>query len=35
VKTLIAFVGRHGFTPFGWWRIVVGGMGLGALAVLG
>jgi undecaprenyl-diphosphatase len=28
VKTLIAFVGRHGFTPFGIWRIVVGAAGL-------
>ena len=23
------------FAPFAWWRILVGGMGLGALAVLG
>ena len=24
-----------GFAPFAWWRIIVGGIGLGALAVLG
>jgi|SRR5215510_111476 len=35
VRSLIDFVGRHGFAPFAWWRIIVGGMGLGALAVLG
>ncbi|MBN8529937.1 MAG: undecaprenyl-diphosphate phosphatase [Caulobacterales bacterium] len=28
VKTLIDFVGKHGFTPFAWWRIVVGVLGL-------
>ena len=35
VRYLLDFVGRHGFAPFAWWRIVVGGMGMGALAVLG
>jgi undecaprenyl-diphosphatase len=35
VRTLLDFVSRHGFAPFAWWRIIVGGMGLGALAVLG
>jgi undecaprenyl-diphosphatase len=35
VRYLLAFVSRHGFAPFAWWRILVGGMGLGALAVLG
>jgi undecaprenyl-diphosphatase len=35
VRYLLDFVSRHGFAPFAWWRIVVGGMGLGALAVLG
>ena len=34
VRYLLDFVSRHGFAPFGWWRIIVGGMGLGALAVL-
>ena len=28
VKTLIDFVGKHGFSPFAWWRIVVGVLGL-------
>ena len=28
VKTLIDFVGKHGFAPFAWWRIVVGTLGL-------
>jgi undecaprenyl-diphosphatase len=35
VRYLLDFVGRHGFAPFAWWRIFVGGVGLGALAVLG
>ena len=35
VRTLLEFVSRHGFAPFAWWRIIVGGVGLGALAVLG
>ena len=35
VRYLLQFVSRHGFSLFAWWRIVVGGMGLGALAILG
>lgn len=35
VRYLLDFVSRHGFALFAWWRIIVGGMGLGALAVLG
>ncbi|MBX3478059.1 MAG: undecaprenyl-diphosphate phosphatase [Brevundimonas sp.] len=31
VKTLIDFVGRHGFAPFAWWRIAVGLIGLGLI----
>jgi undecaprenyl-diphosphatase len=27
VRALIAFVSTHGFAPFGWYRIVVGGVG--------
>lgn len=32
VKTMIAFVGRHGFAPFAWWRIAVGILGLWLLS---
>jgi undecaprenyl-diphosphatase len=28
VRGFLAFVTRHGFTPFAWWRIVVGSAGL-------
>jgi undecaprenyl-diphosphatase len=35
VSYLLDFVSRRGFAPFAWWRIIAGGMGLGALAVLG
>ncbi len=35
VKTLIDFVGKHGFAPFAWWRIAVGVVGLTALAATG
>jgi undecaprenyl-diphosphatase len=28
VKTLVDFVARHGFTPFAWWRVIVGTAGL-------
>lgn len=31
VRTFVAFVGRHGFAPFAWWRILVGAVGLVAL----
>jgi undecaprenyl-diphosphatase len=31
VRSLLAFVGRYGFAPFGWYRIV---LGLGMLAFL-
>jgi len=33
VRALIAFISTHGFTVFGWYRIVVGGVG-GALLLL-
>lgn len=35
VKLALNFIGRHGFAPFAWWRIVVGALGLAALAVYG
>ncbi len=35
VRYLLDFVSRNGFAVFGWWRIIVGGVGLGALYVLG
>lgn len=31
VKTMIAFIGKRGFAPFAWWRIVVGVLGLGLI----
>ena len=33
VKTLLGYVARHGFALFAWWRIIVGGLGLIALAL--
>lgn len=35
VRYLLDYVSRHGFALFAWWRILVGGVGLGALMVLG
>jgi len=35
VKLLLDYVSRHGFTPFAYWRIVVGAAGLAALIVYG
>jgi undecaprenyl-diphosphatase len=35
VKTFLGFVSRHGFSLFGWWRIVVGAAGLAAVLVFG
>ncbi|NAZ37715.1 undecaprenyl-diphosphate phosphatase [Rubellimicrobium sp. CFH 75288] len=32
VRTLLAFVARHGFAFFGWWRIIVGSLALLALS---
>jgi undecaprenyl-diphosphatase len=31
VKVLLDFVSKRGLAPFGWWRIVVGGLGLGMI----
>ena len=33
VKWMLDFVARHGFAPFAWWRIAVGAVGLGVLAL--
>ena len=35
VRTLLAYVSRHGFAPFAWWRLVVGAAGLAGLLVYG
>jgi undecaprenyl-diphosphatase len=35
VRTLLAYVSRHGYAPFAWWRIVVGTGGLAGLIVYG
>ncbi|MEZ5853303.1 MAG: undecaprenyl-diphosphate phosphatase [Hyphomicrobiaceae bacterium] len=35
VRYLLEFVSRYGFAPFAWWRIIIGGLGLGAIYVLG
>jgi undecaprenyl-diphosphatase len=33
VKTFLSYVTRHGFTLFAWWRVIVGTLGLIALAM--
>ena len=33
VKTFLVYVQRHGFALFAWWRVVVGSLGLIALAL--
>ncbi len=35
VRYLLEFVSRYGFALFAWWRILVGGLGLGAILVMG
>ncbi len=35
VRYLLEFVSRYGYALFGWWRIIVGGIGLGVLLSLG
>ena len=33
VKTFLGYVQRHGFALFAWWRVIVGTLGLIALAI--
>jgi undecaprenyl-diphosphatase len=33
VKTFLDYVSRHGFGLFAWWRVIIGTLGLIALAV--
>jgi undecaprenyl-diphosphatase len=33
VKTFLTYVTRHGFALFAWWRVIVGAVGLIALAL--
>jgi undecaprenyl-diphosphatase len=35
IKTMLDFVQKRGFAPFGWWRILVGGAGLLAIHFAG
>ena len=35
VRPLLNFVSRRGYAIFGWWRIIVGGLGLAALLAFG
>lgn len=35
VRSFLDYIGRHGFTPFAWWRIIVGSVGLAALFAFG
>lgn len=35
VRTVLDFIAVRGLSFFGWWRILVGGLGLGAMLVLG
>jgi undecaprenyl-diphosphatase len=33
VNTFLSYVTRHGFSLFAWWRVIVGTLGLVALAM--
>ena len=33
VKSFLGYVQRHGFALFAWWRVIVGSLGLIALAL--
>jgi len=35
VRSLLDYISRHGFALFAWWRLIVGGVGLGVLMIFG
>ncbi|WP_048647195.1 undecaprenyl-diphosphate phosphatase [Nitratireductor soli] len=35
VRWLLGYVSQHGYALFGWWRLIVGGLGLAALLIWG
>ena len=35
VRHLLDYVSRHGYSLFGWWRLIVGGLGMAALFIFG
>ena len=35
VRSFLDFVSKRGFTPFAWWRIIVGMVGLAGLWIVG
>ena len=35
VRVFLDYISRHGFSPFAWWRILVGSAGLAGLVVIG
>lgn len=35
VRSFLDYIGRHGFTPFAWWRIIIGSVGLAGLFAFG
>ena len=35
VRTLVDFIGKHGFAPFAWYRIFIGCIALAWLLVVG
>ena len=35
VRSLLDYVSRHGYALFGWWRLIVGGLGAAALLIWG
>ena len=35
VRYLLDYISRHGYALFGWWRLVIGGLGMIALLIWG